>query len=272
MSPDPDGRRIGIVGLGRAGSSFATVLAQHGWTVEGLTHDQVDRRTLDALATRVEAVILCVPDGVMPTVVTMFDPARLDSGVVLAHCSGAVGLDVLEPAQRRGSIHPLVSLNGNNPNDLVGAWFALDGDPIVDEICTSVDGRAVHVGDDDRQLYHAAAVVASNHLVALLGQVAALADSIGVPLDAYLDLAAGSLHNVRELGPVAALTGPVSRGDWNTVATHVGALIDHDLGDEIDTYRILAQRAALLAGRDPSTVAEVVEIASTAVRSGEPNR
>ncbi len=72
--------------------------------------------------------------------------------------------------------------------------------------------------------YHAAAVVASNHLVGLLGQVERIAAGIGVPLDAYLDLARGSLDNVAALGPAAALTGPVRRGDRATVERHLAAL------------------------------------------------
>lgn len=265
-----EGRGVGIVGLGRAGSSFATMLQERGWRVEGLAHGDVDTRTLDALAERVEVVLLCVPDGVIARVAGMFTPAGLDAHVVLAHCSGIAGLDVLEPAQRRGSIHPLVSLNGNNPQSLLGAWFAVDGDPLVAELGRSLDGRSVAVRDVDRRLYHAAAVAASNHLVALLAHVAAIADSIDVPLDAYLDLAVGSLDNVRELGPAAALTGPVSRGDWNTVVDHVRALIGADLVDEVDAYRVLARRAATLAGRDPSRVDDAVGTASTAERSVDP--
>ena len=88
-------------------------------------------------------------------------------------------------------------------------------------------------------------MVASNHLVALMGQVARLADAEGVPLEACLGLAAGSLDNVRGVGPSAALTGPAARGDEETVAAHLAALP----ADERATYRALATEARRLAGR-----------------------
>ena len=67
-------------------------------------------------------------------------------------------------------------------------------------------------------------MIASNHLVALLGQVERVAAAAGVPLEAYLDLVRATLDNVAELGPAAALTGPVARGDWATVDRHLAAL------------------------------------------------
>lgn len=255
--PGPDGV-IGIVGTGRAGSSFATVLADRGWRVETLAHYQTQTDALDRLADHCSVVLLCVPDGSIGDVASAFSPERLGDGVVLAHCSGVADLDSLAPAHRRGSIHPLVSLNGTNPERLIGAWFAVAGDPILASVGRSMDGNVIEVGDDDRALYHAAAVIASNHLVALFGQVAAIADVIGVPLEAYLDLAGGSLGAVAELGPRDALTGPVSRGDWSTVGNHLRAMIDRGLVEELDAYRALAERAALLAGRDPGSVKAVL--------------
>lgn len=254
MNAPTGGCSIGVVGTGRAGSSFATVLERHSWRVETLAHSQVGGRTLGDLAAAVDVVLLCVPDDVIGEVASVIPHEALDDDVVLAHCSGATGLEPLHPARRRASIHPLVSLNGTNPESLIGAWFAIDGDPLVAEIADSLEGRTIRVGDRDRSLYHAAAVVASNHLVALFAQVEAIAGSIGVPMEAFIDLAVGTLDNVRDLGPASALTGPVSRGDWATVRRHVRELVEHDLGDELAAYRALASRAAVLAGRDPSSI------------------
>ena len=132
---------------------------------------------------------------------------------------------------------------------LVGAWFGVAAEPaamgLVQRLVDDLGGRSFPVADVDRATYHAAAVVASNHLVALMGQVARLADAVGVPLEAYLDLAAGSLDNVRGVGPSAALTGPAARGDEETVAAHLAALP----ADERATYRALATEARRLAGR-----------------------
>jgi predicted short-subunit dehydrogenase-like oxidoreductase (DUF2520 family) len=127
---------------------------------------------------------------------------------------------------------------------LRAAWFGLaaDGDPLAAAAVEALGGRAVTVAEGDWVRYHAAAVIAANHLVALLGQVERVADGIGVPLAAYLDLARGSLDDVAELGPAAALTGPVRRGDRATVAAHLAALPEAERA----AYAALSEEAARL--------------------------
>ena len=105
--------------------------------------------------------------------------------------------------------------------------------------------RPFELDDADRTRYHAAAVVASNHLVALLGQVERLAASCDVPFEAFAPLAIASLQNVFHHGPAAALTGPVARGDLGTVEGHLRELDPA----ERDAYRSLAREAARLTGR-----------------------
>src|SRR5207248_664199 len=118
---------------------------------------------------------------------------------VVAHLSGSLGLDVLGTHVRRAGLHPLVSI----PNAETGAhrlssnaWFAVAGDPLVSEIVESLGGHALEIADKDRATYHAAACIASNHLVALLGQVERVANAAGLPLEAYLDLVRASVENV----------------------------------------------------------------------------
>ena len=106
--------------------------------------------------------------------------------------------------------------------------------------------RPFRVDACDRVRYHAAACVASNHLVALLGQVERLAAHAGVPLEAFLPLVRGTVENVADLGPAAALTGPVARGDLETVARHLDELPD----DERDAYRALVVEARRLTAYD----------------------
>jgi predicted short-subunit dehydrogenase-like oxidoreductase (DUF2520 family) len=118
------------------------------------------------------------------------------------------------------------------------------------EVVTALGGRFVHVDDDHRAAYHAAAAIASNHLVALLGQVERVAAAAGVPLDAFLDLVRGSVDNVAALGPAAALTGPVARGDWDTVARHLAALPP----EERAAYEAMAALAARLRQPEPASV------------------
>ena len=234
-----------VVGPGRAGGSLVAALTAAGWESAGLLGRADDPTTA---AAGVDLLVLATPDAAIGEVAARVDPVPT---TVVAHLSGATGLDVLGPHVRRASVHPLVSLPDVEvgARRLRGAWFAVATEPsaasLVHRLVDDLGGRSFPVAAEDRATYHAAAAVASNHLVALLGQVARLADAIGVPLEAYLDLAAGSLDNVRTVGPSAALTGPAARGDEATVAAHLAALP----AGERATYRVLAAEARRLAGR-----------------------
>lgn len=245
-SPEPpSSRSIRIVGTGRAGGSFAAALRAAGWDVDVLPGRSGG--VGDALA-GVDLVLLAVPDGVVAEVASRVRPGP----AVLAHCAGSLGLDALAPHQRVASIHPLVSLPDpvTGADRLRGAWFAVAGDPVTGAaaataVVAALGGRAVSVDDEQRVAYHAAAAVASNHLVALLGQVERLAEEAGVPFEAYLDLIAGTLDNVSRAGAAASLTGPVARGDWDTVRAHVRAIP----ASERPAYLALVGAAARLADR-----------------------
>lgn len=235
MTLDPG--RVRVVGAGRAGGSFAGALSDAGWSVELVHHDHPDP------GAGVDLVLVCVPDGAIAGLAAAWP---VHPGAVVAHCAGSLGLDVLAPHPRVASVHPLVSLPdpSTGRERLRGAWFAVAGDEVAHRVVAALGGRAVEVPDAARVRYHAAAVVASNHLVALMGQVERLAADLGVPLEAFLALAAGSLDNVAAVGPAAALTGPVARGDWRTVARHLAALPP----EEREAYLAMAEQAARLAG------------------------
>lgn len=231
--------RLRVIGPGRAGGSLATALGRAGWDVVGLLgrHDDLTD-ALDA----VDLLAVATPDDVVATVAAEVRPRPR---AVIAHLAGSLGLDVLAPHERVAALHPLVSL----PDPEVGAsrlasgaWFAVAGDPIVQRAADDLGGRWFEVADADRAAYHAAAAVASNHLVALLGQVERIAAGIGVPPEAYLDLARTTLDNVADMGAARALTGPVARGDWATVARHLEAIDD----EEAAAYRAMAAAARRL--------------------------
>jgi len=236
---------VTVVGRGRAGGSFPSALTAAGWSATNVA-GHADPVPVDPST---DLVLLCVPDAVVADVAASLD---VGAHVVVAHCAGSLGTDVLAPHPRRGSVHPLVALPDaqRGARRLRGAWFAVAGDPLVATLATSLDGRVVAVDDDARRRYHAAACVAANHLVALMAQVGRIAPD-GVPLAAYLDLARGALDDVAVLGPAAALTGPVARGDVPTVAGHLDAIGD----EERALYLALADAAARLAGAPPPSSA-----------------
>jgi predicted short-subunit dehydrogenase-like oxidoreductase (DUF2520 family) len=225
-----------IIGPGRAGHAFGRALEDAGWMLTGFLGRGDD---LAGAAEGVDLLVVATPDAAIAEVAAAVRPTR---DAVVAHLAGSLGTDVLAPHPRRAAIHPLVALpDGHTP--LKGACFALSGDPMAWQVVADLGGRALTVTDDARTAYHAAAVIASNHLVALLGQVERVAAIAGVPLDAYLDLVRGTVDNVAALGPRAALTGPVARGDWATVARHLAVLPP----EERPAYEALAGQAARLA-------------------------
>lgn len=209
-------------------------LIRAGWVVHLVRASDAD---LSAAADGVDLLVLAVPDHAVARVAASVVP-RPDTLVI--HLAGALGLDVLEPHPRRASLHPLVALDGSDR--LRGAWMAVAGDPSIADVVAALDGKPLTVADADRTRYHAAAVMAANHLVALMGQVERLAASCELPLEPFLELARGALEDVATRGPAAALTGPVARGDWDTVRAHIGALPE----EERAAYEALAHAAARL--------------------------
>jgi len=225
-----------VVGPGRAGTALSRALgAVPGWTVLDPVHHGVD---VSDAAAGVDLLVIATPDDAVASVAGAIAPVET---TVVAHLAGSLGLDVLAPHGRRASIHPLRSITLVGA-DLRGAWFAVAGDPLAARVVDDLEGRRVEVDDAHRAAYHAAACIASNHLVALLGQVERVAATAGVPLEAYLDLVRQTVDNVAALGPADALTGPVKRGDTATVARHLHALDPA----ERDAYEALADAARKL--------------------------
>lgn len=231
-----------IIGPGRAGLSLAGALTGSEFNVVDLLgrHDSV----ADA-AVGVDLVVITTPDRVIAEVAAAISASR---STVIAHMSGSLGLDVLGGHRLRAAVHPLVAL----PDAATGArrlrencWFAVAGDSVARDLVRALGGRPFEVADHARALYHAAAVISSNHLVALLGQAERVAGEAGVPFEAILDLARTTLDSVTMLGPATALTGPAARGDEATIARHLEALG----ATERSAYEVMAEQARRLAGR-----------------------
>ncbi len=236
---------IRFIGPGRAGSSLASALAAVGWDVVGMLGRADDPR---AAAHGVDVLVIATPDDAVAEVAAAVDP---DPSTVVLHLSGSLGLEALAPHHRRAALHPLVPLP--DPADgarrlSAGVTFAVAGDPVATAIAADLGGRAVIVADEDRAAYHAAACIAANHVVALLGQVERVAASVGLDLDAFLGLTRAAVDDVARLGPRRALTGPAVRGDYATLARHRDALAPA----ERPAYNAGVGLALQLAGDRPS--------------------
>jgi len=194
---------ITVIGAGRAGSAIAARLRERGLTLgEG-----GDLR------------LLCVPDRAIGGVARSIEP-----GPWIAHVSGGTPLAALDPHERRFSVHPLQTLTlARGAEQLDGAWAAVTAEtPEAHEralwLAETLGLRPFALADGKRALYHAGAAVASNFLVTLRRAAASLFEEAGAPAEALVPLMQRTIENGFEL------TGPIARGDSETVARHLEAL------------------------------------------------
>jgi predicted short-subunit dehydrogenase-like oxidoreductase (DUF2520 family) len=208
--------RVGIVGAGRVGTALAAALRAAGLPVEGPT-------LRGEVPAGCDAIVLCVPDAEIPAVAS----AVAGAAPLVGHTSGATPLSVLEPARAAAfGLHPLQTFATGNES-FAGAGCAIAGSTA--EALAFAAGLARVLGmtpfeidDKGRAAYHAAASVASNFLVTLQAAAERIAAGAGLDPEAaralLLPLVRQTLDNLDRLGPATALTGPVARGDEQTVA------------------------------------------------------
>lgn len=202
--------RIAIVGAGRLGTAIGTALqGNNDFELMGPLG-----RGADAAGS--EVVLLCVPDREIAAAA-----ATIASGTIVGHCSGATGLEPLAPHEAF-SMHPLMTVSTQGA-DFAGATAAIDGSgeralKVARLIVQALEMIPFHVTPEDRVAYHAAASMASNFLVTLEAAAERLAATAGVGRNALAPLVQATVANWITLGPERALTGPVARGDRQTVA------------------------------------------------------
>ena len=192
-----------------------------------------------------DVVLLCVPDRAIAEVAAGVDP-----GPWIGHVSGATPLTALAPHGRRFSLHPLQTFTlDRGPEQLDGAWAAVPGESsealaTATELAEVLGLRPFVLEDEHRALYHAGAAVASNYLVTLRRAAGELLAAANVPDEALDPL----LRRVIENG--FQLTGPIERGDWETVERHRAAIAEHapELLDAYDALARLTASNSLLQG------------------------
>ncbi len=213
---------VHVIGSGRVGSAVSARLRERG------------------IATRTdgELVLLCVPDGAIAETAREIEP-----GPWVAHVSGATPLSALEPHSRRFSLHPLQTFSlRRGPEQLDGAWGAVtaETEPARDAgfwLARTLGLEPFELADDARPLYHAGAAIASNYLVTLHAVASDLFHAAGAPPEALVPLMRRTIDNDFEL------TGPIERGDWNTVDAHRRAI--REARPELEPlYDVLAEATA----------------------------
>jgi len=270
MSPTgPTDRRpanAAIVGAGQAGAAIGHGLVRAGVPVVGVaSRTPESAHTLagvlgttagDAgvVATAAAVVFVTTSDDAIRSVVDgLAAEGALRQGQSILHCSGVVGLDALDAAvgvgARTGVLHPVTPLVRPDATEtLSGKPMGCDahGDAAwVRDLALLLGGVPVDLHGVDRRLYHAAACMAANLVVAMCATAEEVLGDAGVDADGARALVASlvtsSAGNVAASGPSTALTGPVRRGDAGVVRAHLEALAARD-PDIADVYRVVSRR------------------------------
>lgn len=286
----PPRLRVGVVGVGRAGSVLAAALDRAGHKVVA-AHAVSDTSRLRAEALipqarltdvpgvldAAELVLLTVPDDVLPGLIDgLVDADHIHPGQFLVHASGRYGIDVLASATAQGALplalHPVMTLTGTSLDldRLAGCPFGVTAPqvlrPVAEALVVEMGGEPVWVAEADRALYHAALANASNHLITLATQSMELLRRAGVedPGRMLGPLMSASLDNALRHGD-PALTGPVVRGDAATVRAHLDSLAEVS-GESRTAYlsmaRLTADRALAAGLLRPERAAALLEVLS----------
>ena len=232
--------RCAVIGAGRLGHALAAALTRAGRHVEGPLGRGANPHT--------DIVLLCVPDQEIQAAAQALTPLNAQ---FVGHCSGATTLEPLA-GREAFSLHPLMTV----PSDEAGAPFAGAGCAIAGAteralavaqgLAEALHMRPVHVADEDRAAYHAAASIAANFLVTLEGAAERLAATAGVPRELLVPLARAALENWAANGAEQALTGPVARGDEATIARQREA-IEQRAPDLLDAFDALVAASRVVA-------------------------
>jgi predicted short-subunit dehydrogenase-like oxidoreductase (DUF2520 family) len=270
-------KEISIIGAGRLGTSLGAALSKKGYRIKSLScktaRSAKESRTIigqgkasvDNIQTAKsgDILFLCLPDDEILKVAKELDSANINwSERYIFHCSGLLSSKVLKPFSAKGasaaSIHPIQSFahKKSPPGQFENIYFGLEGEiealKMSQEIIERLGGRSLIIKAKDKAVYHAACSIASNFFVVLLDIASTLLTRIDIPeeqaFQALYPLVKGTLHNVKKFNIRSSLTGPVMRGERESVEKHLEALRKFPPNDE--TYSNLASSALEIARKE----------------------
>ncbi len=277
MAKKPD---ISIIGPGVVGTALGRLACSAGYRVAAVGGGSQPARA-QALAEAVggakvssppeaasagQLVLLTVKDAaIQPVCEQLARAGGLGHHPVVAHCSGALNCEVLSAARQMGcsvgSMHPLQTFPNVEAaiSALPGAYFFIEGDRsavvVLEQLTRCIGAHPVRIDPSVKPLYHAAAVMSANYITTLLDAAMQLYQTIGVDRTearkAVAPLVRATVENVLKKGTGEALTGPISRGDVETVRRHLEAMGQVDEATR-DLYRILGRRTVEIARRKGS--------------------
>jgi predicted short-subunit dehydrogenase-like oxidoreductase (DUF2520 family) len=271
-------RTLNIIGAGHLGRTLGRLFAASGAFAVQDVLTRSAASALDAIAfigagraaaapdgmRRADAVMLAVSDDQIEPVCAALAAAGALDGVLVFHCSGAKSSAALAAAAAKGaltaSMHPVRSFAdpAGVARDFAGTWCGVEGDAralaLLEPALAAIGARPVPIDAAAKTVYHAASVFASNYLVTVLDAALRAYQAAGIPEDVARELArplaTETLENVFRLGPRAALSGPIARGDYATVARQQAALDDWNRATG-ELYRALAEATTSLAATKP---------------------
>ncbi len=278
--------KIGFIGAGKVGTAFGIYLRQRGIPIEGYysrspgPSQQAAGLTLSkaysdgpALAQAVDLLFITTGDSEIKRVCDILAENRaFRAGQTVVHMSGALSSSVLQSAGDQGchiySLHPIQSFADIHKavSELTHTVFSIEGvrgkHTVLEELLKETGNRCFHIKPDDKVLYHAAACIFSNYMTTLLEEGLQYLQHIGINakegMAAMLPLIAGTLSNIENLHTDAALTGPIARGDADTVKSHLDA-IACKLPDKLPLYLQMAEGTLALASRKKLKDPEKIE-------------
>jgi len=254
--------RLIIVGPGRAGGAIALASAEAGHEIVGVLSrrpiERWERLEWDSDLPEADVAFLAVRDEAIPEVASRVAPHVADIGVV-AHLSGFTPVLALHEIQERGTavggFHPLQSLPDpeTGAKALAGSFVGIDGDQlgvdVLTHLASSLGMESFRLDDSARPAYHAAAAAAANFVVTALAISGDLFRSADIDPKVSRPLVERAVANVFEKGPAASLTGPIARGDIDTVIGHLTAA--HEVSDYVGRqFRLMAEATTIRAGRE----------------------
>ncbi|NLW10306.1 MAG: DUF2520 domain-containing protein, partial [Firmicutes bacterium] len=267
-----------ILGSGRVGTAFGYLLKERGYRILGVynRHRETglralerigegtvyDRESLPAAVPVADLIIITTPDRAIKETAALAGGCSPRNDAYLMHMSGLLDSEILKISGWEGgvfSFHPLQAIAGftEGVRLLPEALFTVEGDEkgekFAGELARSLGLKYLVIKKEYKPLYHAAAVVASNYLVTLVDSSFRLLKKAGMDREevkkGLLQLVKGTLQNLDQMTPAGALTGPIARGDLETIDRHRQALADYapEIGE---LYRLLGWYTAEMIGNE----------------------
>jgi len=267
---------ISIIGAGRLGRSLGRRLREQGWKIHAVVTQSAGtarravrsiggghgRGELTAGVFSAPVLLVAVPDSAIASVVERLASLGAESlrGKTVLHTSGALSSEALARLRALGaavgSIHPLQTFSGIGIPALDGIMFVIEGDRgairVARAMSRTLGGHQVQLTASNKTLYHAAAVISAGQVLALEESAIRIFVSLGMKrreaLKALLPLTRQVLENLERVGPRAAWTGPLARGDYSVIAMHEDAMQALPV-EYLDAYRAVNRLAARVLSR-----------------------